>query len=450
MEVSMNTRLVKKFANELDNLCISDYNGLNSPGLTCYLNSVLQVLFMTQGFRYEVKSCSKDIKETIDSHLAELFSALEKEVTKTRAVVKMLGITDVYEQRDAAEYFEKILSQASPQASQIFQGELKHNIRCLACDKESSSDSFFWILPISMVDSKHKTYSVEEGLNAFFKAQTFSSDNQLYCSGCQKKQDANITCEVAKAPGVFTLLLKRFSFDDKQRRYTKLLCTAVVPKTLSVKECTYDLYAVVNHHGSLTGGHYTADIRSFETGQWYCFNDDIVSSLKSQPFGGEDSLSVNTASFPHRSATAYLLVYRQVNKQPEETGGTHLEARRTQSDGKRPNGTKRSESPKPFNGGISCDSPVNHEPVDMFDQSLPVLREVPNGKCFKSNTMKKEVRSCTWEETLSQSMKTNFPTGTNKLNLNSESEHRLGRKDTRVLGGETAKRVKAGVKKTFR
>lgn len=28
----------------------TDYYGLKSPGLTCYLNSVLQVLFMTDGF----------------------------------------------------------------------------------------------------------------------------------------------------------------------------------------------------------------------------------------------------------------------------------------------------------------------------------------------------------------------------------------------------------------
>lgn len=32
-----------------------DYHGLNSPGVTCYLNSVLQVLFMTEDFREAVK-----------------------------------------------------------------------------------------------------------------------------------------------------------------------------------------------------------------------------------------------------------------------------------------------------------------------------------------------------------------------------------------------------------
>lgn len=49
---------------------------------------------------------------------------------------------------------------------------------------------------------------------------------------------------------------------------------------LSLQQCTYDLYALVNHFGNLTGGHYTADIKSFENGEWYRFNDDIVERVR--------------------------------------------------------------------------------------------------------------------------------------------------------------------------
>lgn len=37
---------------------------------------------------------------------------------------------------------------------------------------------------------------------------------------------------------------------------------------------------MVNHFGSLTGGHYTAEIKSYENGQWYSFNDGRVESVR--------------------------------------------------------------------------------------------------------------------------------------------------------------------------
>lgn len=41
----------------------------------------------------------------------------------------------------------------------------------------------------------------------------------------------------------------------------------------------YKLYGMVNHEGSLTGGHYTATIRSKKDKAWYEFNDDYVKKV---------------------------------------------------------------------------------------------------------------------------------------------------------------------------
>ena len=56
----------------------------------------------------------------------------------------------------------------------------------------------------------------------------------------------------------------------------------------------YDLTAVVNHSGTLSGGHYTAYAKQYQTGKWLCFNDDTV-------FEGSEENVV--------SAQAYLLFY---------------------------------------------------------------------------------------------------------------------------------------------
>ncbi|XP_035469218.1 ubiquitin carboxyl-terminal hydrolase 17-like protein C isoform X2 [Scophthalmus maximus] len=303
VNTSMNRDLVEIFREKLDNLTISDYHGLNGPGLTCYLNSVLQVLFMTEDFRGSIKRCCSKAPTAIDALLGKLFDDLERSLAWTHCIAKKLGITDVYEQRDAAEYFEKILCLTSPEASKIFKGELNHKTTCVTCEKRNDSRGFFWILPLAMGNSCRQTYSVTRGLKAFFKKEKVSGENRIYCSQCDEKQVTDIDCEMTQKPGILTLLLKRFTFDYKCQSYVKLQCEVDVPQTLHMENCKYDLYALVNHFGDLTGGHYTAEIKSFETGEWYCFNDDIVERVKQPLFG-----SGNT---PVRSCSAYLLMYRK-------------------------------------------------------------------------------------------------------------------------------------------
>ncbi len=42
----------------------------------------------------------------------------------------------------------------------------------------------------------------------------------------------------------------------------------------------YDLYAVSNHMGGMSGGHYTAYGKNFKNGKWYHFDDALVEEVK--------------------------------------------------------------------------------------------------------------------------------------------------------------------------
>lgn len=44
----------------------------------------------------------------------------------------------------------------------------------------------------------------------------------------------------------------------------------------------YDLFSIMIHSGSASGGHYYAYVKEFENGQWYCFNDQSVSTVSSK------------------------------------------------------------------------------------------------------------------------------------------------------------------------
>ncbi|XP_032400475.1 ubiquitin carboxyl-terminal hydrolase 21 [Etheostoma spectabile] len=139
----------------------SRYHGLSNQGATDYLNSVLQVLFMTEDFTEAVErhTCENPGTECIDPHLTSLFKDLKEQKAYTYKITQKLGVNNVYEQRDAAEYYEKILGRTSPDASEIFHGLLTHKTICSSCCTETDRDGAFWHLSLALVDySEH--YSV--------------------------------------------------------------------------------------------------------------------------------------------------------------------------------------------------------------------------------------------------------------------------------------------------
>lgn len=42
----------------------------------------------------------------------------------------------------------------------------------------------------------------------------------------------------------------------------------------------YELFSIMIHSGSASGGHYYAYIKEFENGEWFCFNDQSVSPVR--------------------------------------------------------------------------------------------------------------------------------------------------------------------------
>ncbi|CAI5669070.1 unnamed protein product [Oreochromis niloticus] len=274
------------------------HHGLVNQGATCYLNSVLQVLFMTEDFREAVKRSSKQNAGLLGA-LTDLFDNLQKQTADTHKIITQLGINRVYEQRDAAECIEKILTMTSPEASQIFHGLLANQITCSKGHKETDRDAPFWHLPLSLVDFYNQDYSVVNGIEEFFRPTYLNGEHQMYCDHCGHKVDATITDVIKHHPDVLILLLKRFEFSYSYMSYFKISCFVEIPYSLQIPESeAYELYAVVDHFGGLRGGHYSATIKIQEEDRWYKFDDAQVTPLAYQPF-------------QEKSQSAYLLFYRK-------------------------------------------------------------------------------------------------------------------------------------------
>ncbi|XP_026018002.1 uncharacterized protein LOC113018822 [Astatotilapia calliptera] len=277
------------------------YHGLINQGSTCYLNSVLQVLFRTKDFREAVKKYSEQNarSEFLDHDLKALFDDLQNYTAYTFKITNKLGIDNVNEQRNAAEYVERVLRMTSTDASKIFHGHLVNKTTCSKGHIQTDRDAPFWYLQLSLVDS----CSVVKGIEEFFKTSDFCGENQIYCEQCGDKVDATMTAVIKDHPDVLCLLLKRFEFNYNYISYINSYVE--VPETLQVPENQkYELYAVVDHFGDLKGGHYTATIKIQEEhgNRWHHFQDTRVTELVYQPF------QLNNTE---RSQSAYLLFYRK-------------------------------------------------------------------------------------------------------------------------------------------
>jgi ubiquitin C-terminal hydrolase len=133
------------------------------------------------------------------------------------------------------------------------------------------------------------------------EVEVMSGANQVYCARCKSHTDQTNKLRVWRLPPVLCITLKRFKQvmrgynvcqekikDPVQFPVTGLDMTpfieapekAVLAKDVAFAPTAsgqrgqplppiYDLFAVSHHSGELSGGHYTAHIQDYATGQWY-------------------------------------------------------------------------------------------------------------------------------------------------------------------------------------
>ncbi|XP_067301837.1 ubiquitin carboxyl-terminal hydrolase 50 isoform X4 [Pseudorasbora parva] len=278
------------------------YNGLKNQGATCYLNAVLQCLFMTPVFREAVKSfkAPEDCdEENLLLQLQKLFTRLSENAATTKGITTSLGIRNVFEQQDAVEYYRKILKAVGTHASKVFEGKMNNITKCnKCCNKTTETNTFISIL-LSIDVVNDKKYDMKKSLKTFFEHSILEKDDWMYCEGCDRKTETETWSEIAEYPTVLTLHLKRFDFDYLQMRYKKNECHLDVPLSLPNEDNRpgYELYAVINHTGGYSSGHYDTIIRSYENGKWYRFDDYNVTR--------SSEASLQNSSLP------YMLMYRK-------------------------------------------------------------------------------------------------------------------------------------------
>ena len=144
--------------------------------------------------------------------------------------------------------------------------------------------------------------SLEETFESFGEEELLDENNEWYCENCKKKQRAKKKLEIYHTPKILIIQIKRFSHINKINTKVDfplkdLDLSKYILSNDIMKSVKYDLFAVANHYGSLTYGHYTAFCKNSIDEKWYEFNDSCVYEI--------------TDLSKIVSSNAYVLFYKQ-------------------------------------------------------------------------------------------------------------------------------------------
>lgn len=336
--------------------------GLRNLGCTCYMNSMLQQLFMIPSFRQGLFQAQASELDSVLYQLQKIMAGLEK---SDKMFVQTRGLCNAYtnwegqplnpnEQMDGDEFFNGLLDKTeeglktTPKLKLIedhFRGIL--TTQCLgkgSCSHRSERDEPFLTLPVEIKNKK----SIYESLDALVAGETLEGDNAYACDFCAAKVTARRRLCIRSLPNFLILTLRRFDFDMDTMNRVKLNNYCEFPLLLNMEPYTleavmrkdaqsaqedrevespaseeipadyfqYQLRGVVIHMGLAEAGHYYSYILDKNSGKWIEFNDANVDefnsdNLSKEAFGSAEKLLGEETG---KQRNAYILLYERSQK----------------------------------------------------------------------------------------------------------------------------------------
>ena len=233
-----------------------DYVGLGNQGATCYMNSLLQTLFMTPEFRQQLYKWEYspekhgDPEDSIPYQLSLLFSKLQtgnNDYVETTGLIKSFQweSREAFHQHDVQEFCRVLFDaievsvQGTCQANvinELYQGTYIDFVRCLKCQQESCREDKYLDLSLTIRNEFEKVYnkSVEMALAGYVKCGELNGDNKYYCEKCKCKNDAVKGLKFKTLPKILALQLKRFDLDLNTLQRFKLNDRVSFPEILNM------------------------------------------------------------------------------------------------------------------------------------------------------------------------------------------------------------------------
>ncbi|CAD8073216.1 unnamed protein product [Paramecium primaurelia] len=338
------------------------YVGLYNLGCICYMNSLLQQLYMVPAFREKLlqiedkSTCAQE--ENLIHQLKCLFLALKHSQKQYHNPKKFCHAfkdfdgnpTNIFEQMDVDEFCNLLMDRIELNIKSTtdedlvkrnFGGVISNEIIGKTCPHYSEREEPFFAISLPVANKKN----LEECLQTLVQGDLLEGENAYSCEQCNKKVSALKRTCIKKLPDHLILVLKRFNFDFDLMAKAKINERIEFPFELDLLPYSqqglrqqenranpqngqdnpaeyyqYRLTGVVIHIGSADSGHYYSFIQDrCDFNKWYEFNDIFVSpadikDVKNDGFGGVDRFlkTKYPNQFKDKSKSAYMLFYERV------------------------------------------------------------------------------------------------------------------------------------------
>ena len=321
------------------------YIGLKNLSSTCYMNSILQQIFMIPMLRETILSIKNSKEKTVLFELQLLFSALkvyESQYYDPSSFV-LANKLNFYEQMDADEYFGIFIDKIESDIKNLYPNDSENKYKDLF-------RFFFGIKALDelkFVDCNHKRYNeffynniqlevkgfnnLDSSMKNYFKTEIMDGENKINCEECHMKRTCHKRQIFKSLPNILVINLKRFEFDYNTMLKSKLNNYFEFPFELDMKEyliedhketnTKYELTGITIHFGFSDYGHYYDLIKSPE-GKWYKFNDNTITEfdekdIPHEAFGEKESEEEDfIKEFEEKENgqnNAYILIYKKIN-----------------------------------------------------------------------------------------------------------------------------------------
>ena len=362
--------------NQNESLKVCGHVGLKNLGSTCYLNSVLQQLYMMQTLRYAIMGGEdKDFSvypkrfspndDNLLHQLQVVFTYLtlsDKEYYNPEYFCMAFKDSDgnpinTRIQQDSQEFYNNFCDKVEEHLKKtkykyiindVLVGKTCSSIRCESCHHISNKFEDFYNLSLEVKNINDLNTSLEKLIEP-------EAIDDFKCDKCNKKVIIQKRTTLSKLPNILVIQLKRFFMNYEYNHTEKINSRFEFKSKLNLKNyCVekfqpedkefYNIYSknedyyeyvlkgIIIHMGGANGGHYISLIdvnrdgnkntmnilKKDENSKWVKFNDSSLSEfdindIPKECFGG---MIKNNSGTSENTSNAYLLIYERIKKKP--------------------------------------------------------------------------------------------------------------------------------------